>query len=183
MRKDILVVEYNSDIIDTINEFLRHEIFDITNAGDSIVAKAVLAKKKFDMVITASLLPKSHGFTLAKFIREKYPKIKIIIICDKFGAEEYQKEGYDSGACEIFEKPLKESDFRQKVMDHLGLKPDTLFSEKSTDSTRIHVLPLLDDLKSVPKKSASDKKSQHDDFDDIIKDVQDDSISYEIKLD
>ncbi len=180
MKKHILVVEYNSEVIEQINQYLHNELFDLTIAGDSVVARVLMAKKTFDLVITASMLPKSHGFTLAKYISEHFSHTKIIIICDKFESNEYQQEAFDCGACEIFEKPLKEGPFRQKVMDQLGLNQEAMFGSHSGDSTRIHVLPLLEDLKS---NIGDEKDNQKDEFDDIIKKVEDDSDQFEINLD
>jgi DNA-binding response OmpR family regulator len=180
MKKHILIVEYKSDVIEKINQYLHNELFDLTIAGDAVVAKVLLAKKTFDLVISASMLPKSHGFTLAKYISENFANTKIIVICDKFESKEYQQEAFDCGACEIFEKPLKEVEFRQKVMVQLGLSQDALYGRHSGDSTRIHVLPLLEDLKS---NSKLDKETPKDYFDDILKEVEDDSAQFEIKLD
>jgi DNA-binding response OmpR family regulator len=180
MQKHILVVDYDSETIEKINQYLHNELFDLTIAGDSVVAKVLVAKKSFDLVITASMLPKSHGFTLAKFVTENYPETKIIIICDKIESKEYQQEAFDCGACEIFEKPLKSKEFRQKVMDQLGLSENALFGNKNADSTRIHVLPLLEDLKSAENHI---EKMSDNGFDNIIKEVEDDSNQFEIELD
>jgi len=180
MKKNILVVENNSEVIDQINRFLHYDFFDVTIAGDQTVARILLSKKTFDMVVTASLLPKSHGFTLCKFIKETYPSIKNFILFDKLEAEDYQREAYASGASEILVKPLKEGIFRQKVMQHLGMDESSLFGRSAGDSTNLMVLPLLEE---ISKQAKNDLEQVNDDFDDIIDDVELENDPYEIKLD
>jgi len=62
MKKNILLVEYAAPTIDTIKEILSHPIFDITVLNEGDTAKNFLSKKKYDMLITAAMLPKFHGF-------------------------------------------------------------------------------------------------------------------------
>jgi DNA-binding response OmpR family regulator len=181
MKKNILLVEYNSDTIDAVSQHLHHNMFDITIAGDQTVARALLTKKPFDLVISATLLPKSHGFTLAKYISQNFSDTKVILMCDKIEDEDYRQEGMNSGACEFMEKPLEESTFRKLVMQHLGLAQLDLFGYRSADSTNLLVLPLLDQLEDKPEPR--EKPGKDDAFDDIIKDVKVDNDPYEIKLD
>jgi DNA-binding response OmpR family regulator len=180
MKKNILLVEYNSDVIDAINSYLHHDLFEISIAGNDTVARALLAKKQFDLAVVATLLPKSHGFTLCKYIKENFSNTAVILMCDKIEDEQYRKEGIDSGACEFLEKPLDEKVFRKKVMEYLGIKEAALFGDGSGDSTNLHVLPTLDQLK---KMKEPEKKPERDGFDDIIDEVKKNDDPYEIKLD
>ncbi len=181
MQKNILIIDHNADNIDILEKYLHSDLFDVTIAGDATVARILLSKKTFDLVITAALLPKSHGNTLAKYICKTYPKTRVIIISDKVEDPQVREEAIESGACDFFEKPLDEADFRQKVMNHLGLGGADLFREHSTDSTKIMVLPMLDEIRKGSDKDP--KKSESEGFDDIIKDEEDKSDSFEIKLD
>ncbi len=181
MKRNILLVEYNSDTIDAVTQHLHHDMFDITIAGDQTVARALLTKKSFDLVISATLLPKSHGFTLAKYISQNFSGTKVMLMCDKIESDDYRHEGINSGACEFLEKPLEESTLRKLVMQHLGLSQLDLFGYRSSDSTNLHVLPLLEKMED--KSESREKPGEDDGFDDIIKDVKVDNDPYEIKLD
>jgi len=177
MKKNILLVEHNAEIIDKIKDFLFHEIFDISVAGSQDVAKALLKKKPFDMVITEAMLPKSHGFLLAEYISKNFPHTKIIIIGSKIENTDYQKDARKHGACEYLLKPLEEVTFRSCVSKHLDMKGDFDVQDYPTETTRIHVIPLLDDIRSTGKK---DDKPPEDNNTNII---QRNSDSYKIDLD
>jgi DNA-binding NtrC family response regulator len=181
MKKNILVVDHNQDTIEKINQYLHHEIFDVSIAGDQTVARILLEKRHMDLVITAALLPKSHGFTLAKFIVEQYPDMKIIIISDRVEDEDYREEAADCGACEFIEKPLDRDSFRQTVMSHLGLNQSVLFGKQHGDSTNLHVVPLLDQLEN--QQDNKEKPKDEDSFTSLLDDVKKDSDPYEINLD
>lgn len=180
--KNILVVHYDSEVIEKITSFLFQDMFDLTIAGDAAVARVLLAKKSFDMMITASLLPKSHGFTLAQYVHEHFPQTKIIILCDKLEDETYLQEGYTTGACEILAKTVKKNEFCEKVMSHLGVNQEFLATPIDADSTRIDLKPLLFNLKSVQNGKIPPVKNNG--FENIIKDVQQEGNEpFEIKLD
>lgn len=175
MKKNILLVDHNSDDVDIIKEILNKEIFNITVAGDEKTAKNLLKKQEFPMVITEALLPKSHGFTLCQYISENYPETKIIIISEKLKEVDYKNEALEHGACEFIEKPLNAFDFQEKVSKHLNISKKEHMNYKS-ETTKINIAPLLD-----KKKSGEEEKPEK--ADKIIDDLKKDSHPYEIKLD
>jgi DNA-binding response OmpR family regulator len=175
MKKNILLVEYNPDDVDTIKEILRQKIFDITVAGDEKTAKTLLKKQEFHLVITEVLLPKSHGFTLCQYISKNYPGTKIIIISEKLKEVDYKHEALEHGACEFLEKPLDAIELREKVTKHLNIRKKAHMNHHS-ETTKINILPLLDKQKSRVEKKP-DKE------DNIADEIKKDSHPYEIKLD
>jgi DNA-binding NtrC family response regulator len=175
MKKNILLVEYNTDDVDIIKEILNKEIFDITVAGDEKTAKTLLKKQEFPLVITEALLPKSHGFTLSQYISENYPAAKIIIISEKLKEVDYKNEALEHGAGEFLEKPLNPSQFREIVSKHLNINKKEHMNFKN-ETTKINILPLLD-----KKKSEEEKKSDKED--NIADEIAKEGRPYEIKLD
>lgn len=175
MKKNILLVEYNTDDVDIIIEILNKELFDITIAGDEKTAKNLLKKKEFPLVITEALLPKSHGFTLSQYISENYPTTKIIIISEKLKEVDYKHEALEHGACEFLEKPLNPSQFSEIVSKHLNLNKNEHMKYKS-ETTKINIIPLLD-----KKKPEEEEKPETEDK--IIDDLKKETHPYEIKLD
>jgi DNA-binding response OmpR family regulator len=178
MKKNILIIDHNSDTIDTIKEYLHNDVFDLTVAGDAVVARVLLSKKKFDLVIAAELLPKSHGNTLAKMVSEEFSDTKIMIISSG-GGDQQRFEALQSGACDYIQKPLEESSFRMKVVNQLGLDQSEIFGVQPGDSTNLMVLPMLDEIR---KRTAAKENGKEDEFDDIIKDVESDPDSFEINF-
>jgi len=175
MKKNILLVEHNTDDVDTIKEILNREMFDITVAGDEKTAKKLLKNQEFHLVITEALLPKSHGFTLSQYISENYPATKVLIISEKLKEVDYKHEALEHGACEFLEKPLNPSQFKEIVSKHLNINKNENMNYKS-ETTKINILPLLD-----KKKSGEEEKPGTEDK--IIDDLEKDSHPYEIKLD
>jgi DNA-binding NtrC family response regulator len=187
MKKNILLVEYDAETIDTIKEFLQHDIFDIAVAGDAAVAHALLKKQTFDLVITEALLPKSHGSTLCEYIVEHFPKTKVIVISEKLKEINEKREAVRSGAAEFFEKPLNAEKFRKKIIKLLNIREKTEGSGDSAgDTTNLYVLPLLDELKSEKDKDEEkgkdkDTSSVTDKIKNILEDMKE-KDSYEIDL-
>ena len=175
MKKNILLVEHNTDDVDTIKEILNKEMFDITVAGDEKTAKKLLKKQEFPLVITEALLPKSHGFTLSQYVSENYPATKVLIISEKLKEVDYKNEALEHGACEFLEKPLNPSQFKEIVSKHLDINKNEHMNYKS-ETTKINILPLLD-----KKKSGEEEKPETEDK--IIDDLKKETHPYEIKLD
>lgn len=178
MNKEILIVEYSPDTIDSIKEMLYHEIFEISVAGTAEVAKALLAKKRFDLVIVEALLPKSHGFDLSEYISKNNPNTNVVIISDKLKKLDYKKEAKRHGACDFFEKPLDPAKFKSRMLKHLGITSPSEPNASPGETTKIHVLPLLDQL-DIPESEF--KKTDSREFDDIIKKIKE-TDSYKIDL-
>lgn len=175
MKKDILLVDHNSDDVDVIREILNKEMFNITVAGDEKTAKNLLKKQEFPLVITEALLPKSHGFTLSQYVSENYPATKIIIISEKLKEVDYKNEALEHGASEFLEKPLNPSQFREIVSKHLNINKKEYMNFKN-ETTKINILPLMD-----KKKSEGEKKT--DEENNLADEIAKEGRPYEIKLD
>ena len=182
MKKNILLVEYCSETINTLKELLHPKIFDITVAGNEEVAKILLNKIRFDMLITETLLPKSHGFILSKYVSENYPGTKIIIISEKLKKINYKQDAITKyGAIDFLEKPLNTKQLKKKIFKALDIRNnDQTHVEDTTGvTTNIHVLP---DLKKTgsEKRTNTEKDNSGDvpEYDDVDKNSQ-----YKIELD
>lgn len=155
MKKNILLVEYSTSAIEVIQQILRDKIFDITVARSEEIAKDLLKNFRFDMVISETLLPKSHGFILSKYISENYPTTKIIIISDKLKQADYKKEALSQhGAHDFFEKPLPARQFRKRVLEILGVDEEEMveMAFSSDVTTKLHILPSLEELAAFKSK-------------------------------
>ena len=158
MRKKILLAEYCSETIDTLKELLHPKIFDITVAGNEEVAKVLLNKVRFDMLITETLLPKSHGFILSKFVSENYPGIKIIIISEKLKKVDYKHDAITQyGAIDFFEKPLNTKKLKKRIFKALDISENDLTDMEDITgvTTNIHV---LHDLKNIESEKGKDEE-------------------------
>jgi DNA-binding NtrC family response regulator len=156
MKKNILLVEYSSEAIEKIQQTLHHKVFDITVARSEEVARDLLGNFRFDLLITETLLPKSHGYVLSKYVSETYPGTKIIIISEKLKAADSKSEAVSQhGASDFFEKPLHEKAFKKRVLEVLDITEADLreMDDSSDQTTKLHVIPTLAELEAARGKS------------------------------
>ena len=163
MIKKILLVEYCSETIDTLKEFLHPKIFDITVAGNEEIAKILLNKIRFDILITETLLPKSHGFLLSKFVSENYPDTKIIIISEKLKKVDYKHDAITKyGAIDFFEKPLNTKKLKKRIFNALDISENDLtdMEDVTGATTNIHLLPGYKKIKAEKGKDSPEEISK-----------------------
>lgn len=183
MKKKILLVEYAATSIDIIKEILSPPAFEITVANEGDTAKECLAKKSFDLMITAAMLPKFHGFNLSQYAAENYPGMKIIIISEIYKGMDYKHQATTLyKANDFFEKPFDKKVFKDRVFELLEINIEDLEQPSKKTTTQAPFadtkkIPTLKKLKEEGKKLTSE-----DLFGDIIDRVHD-LPAYEIELD
>ncbi len=175
MKKEILLVEYDSRTIQIIKDLFMDPVFELSVAADGEVAKRMLDNKTYDLVITAAMLPKFHGFNLSKHIAQNYPGTKIIVISGVYRGISFKKQAtIQYGADDFFEKPINEKDFKKKVMDILNLKQNDLKGDQFDGVTTTNVQ--MPDTTKVPTLEHLENEKQRltsqDIFGDIIDDVE-----------
>jgi CheY-like chemotaxis protein len=109
MQKTILIVDFERESSEELQQILKSEDFLVLTAADGHQALAVFAAARPDLVLTEALLPKLNGFELCKKItngelREIRPVIMYSAI---YKGEKYQKEAVSGcGALEFLDKPI-----------------------------------------------------------------------------
>lgn len=68
----ILVVDDDPHLRELARVFLRHEGFDVYEAGDGVEALALLERLKVELVILDILMPKMDGWELCRQLRSWY---------------------------------------------------------------------------------------------------------------
>ncbi|MBN2232064.1 MAG: response regulator, partial [Deltaproteobacteria bacterium] len=182
MTKNILLVEYDESTIHAVRELFPPPIFEVVIASDGETAKQLLHDRSFDLMITAAMLPRFHGFNLALAVSQEYPGIKIIVISAIYKGLEYRHQAITQyRANDFFEKPLERNRLRGRVLELLGMSEADLGSAAQSAATRV---PVFDTAK-VPAPKFEDeeggKLSSSDIFGDIIQKI--DSVpAFEIDL-
>ena len=129
MTKNILLVEYDESSINVIKELFLPPLFEIAVASDGEMAKRLLSSRPFDLMITAAMLPRFHGFNLALAVSQDHPGMKIIIISAIYKGAEYKHQAITQyQADDFFEKPLDKEKFKNRVLDLLNLSASDLRS-------------------------------------------------------
>ena len=173
MTKNILLVEYDETSIQIIKELFQPPLFEIAVASDGEMAKRLLSSRPFDMMITAAMLPRFHGFNLALAVAQDHPGIKIIIISAIYKGAEYKHQAITQyQANDFFEKPLDKEKFQKRVLDLLNLSASDMRPTATAATTQI---PVFDTARIPAGKFAddeSDKLSSADIFGDIIQKIE-----------
>lgn len=80
MAKPILIVDDNPNMSSLLSDML--EVFDYSSerAGDGEEALDKLGKQPFSMVITDMRMPNMTGLQLIEKIKDKFPKLPVVLI-------------------------------------------------------------------------------------------------------
>lgn len=121
MKSRILVVDDEESIREFLEIMLKKEGYEVTTAEDGEVAKDLLSKKSFDMVISDMQMPKVTGIELLKYVRENYSDLVFMIIT-AFGTTETAVEAMKMGAYDYVTKPFKIDEVRINIANALKSK-------------------------------------------------------------
>ena len=101
---NILVVDDDKEIVESIEIYLKNEGFNIFKAYNGIEALEILVEKEIHLILMDIMMPKLDGIETANIIR-KDKSIPIIMLSAK--SEDYDKiSGLDNGADDYVTKPF-----------------------------------------------------------------------------
>lgn len=106
-QKKILIVDYDTKSLDALtNLFLAYDV-EILKATDGQMAYQKYKTEHPDLILLEAMLPKLHGFDLAKKIYEETKgTVPIVIVTGLYKEAKYKNEALRSfGVSEYFEKP------------------------------------------------------------------------------
>jgi len=135
--KKILIVDYDSNSLDSMAKIFEPYEFQIIKATDGLSAYDMFQREKPDLVILEAMLPKLHGFDLAKKIsNESKGKVPVIIVTGLYRGPVYRNEALNYlGASEYFEKPIDEAKIVESALNLL--KEEEEIKEELPDSDAI----------------------------------------------
>ncbi|MFZ3231354.1 MAG: sigma-54 dependent transcriptional regulator [Pseudobdellovibrio sp.] len=121
MKSRILVVDDEESIREFLEIMLKKEGYEVSTAEDGLVAKEMLTKKTFDMVISDMQMPNMTGIELLKFVKDTYSDIVFMMIT-AFGTTETAVEAMKIGAYDYVTKPFKIDEVRLNIQNALRSK-------------------------------------------------------------
>ncbi|MHB1050099.1 MAG: response regulator [Bacteroidota bacterium] len=103
---NILVVDDEDALRTVLSSELQSEGYSVVSASDGDEAISVLQQKSFDLVLLDIKMPRVDGFEVLRFLKERYPKTKVIMLTGfadlknaieskKLGAEDFVSKPYD----------------------------------------------------------------------------------------
>jgi CheY-like chemotaxis protein len=79
-KNSILVVDDEDALRTVLSSELESEGYIVATAGDGDEAISVLQGKSFDLVLLDIKMPRVDGFEVLRFIKERYPATKVIML-------------------------------------------------------------------------------------------------------
>ena len=128
-EKNILVVDDDRIILDSLCEFLSLEGFQTNGAETLKGALAKLEKESYSLVITDVSLPDGDGLELLDTIRKEHPQTVAIVITG-YGTIESAVKAIKQGAYDYLTKPIADDELRLTV--ERAIKQHSLMSENES---------------------------------------------------
>jgi CheY-like chemotaxis protein len=116
----ILIVDDEPDVVSALQHFFSSKGFDAVGAFSGEEALCVLAERKVHVILLDIRLPGLRGTEVARFVREKYPEIKLIIITAY--PEEGSKLAQETSLDGLLIKPLGVQEVYNKLLHVLEQK-------------------------------------------------------------
>ncbi len=120
MRKNILIVEDEADIIEVLRYYLEKENYRVHVAQDGFAALEIAEKVVPNLIILDLMLPRLDGTEVCKRLKgdERLRDIPIIMLTAK--AEESDKvKGLETGADDYVTKPFSAKELMARVKAHI----------------------------------------------------------------
>jgi DNA-binding NtrC family response regulator len=125
-EKNILVVDGDKIIVNSLCDFLSEEGYETTPAQSLKDSYNELKKQSYNLVITEINLPDGNGFELLDCIRDDYPQTVAIVITG-YGSIESAVQAIKRGAYDYLTKPIIDDELR--LVLERAIKQQSLMSE------------------------------------------------------
>ena len=103
--RDILVVEDEKVVVDSVRRSLRGEHLSVDLAEDAAAALAILNESEYKIVLCDLMLPGSSGFSVLEALRREHPSTQSIVITG-YATREHVIESFRLGAFDFLPKPF-----------------------------------------------------------------------------
>ncbi len=140
----ILIIEDNSDLADSINQYLTKEGYTCTLANNCNQAERKLSQQSFELIILDIMLPDGNGLDLLRRIKSKIDSNVGVLIVSAKNALDDKIAGLDLGADDYLTKPfhLSELNARLKAVlrrKNVNSQRTVVFHEIEIDTNNLEV--------------------------------------------
>lgn len=122
MERNILIVEDEQKIADTLKKGLSENGYTVEVAYDGKIGLRIFENYRFDLIVLDINLPGLNGYELCKIIRSKNTQVPVIMLTALSSMND-KIEGYDAGADDYLIKPFE---FRELLMKIRALLKRTI---------------------------------------------------------
>jgi DNA-binding NtrC family response regulator len=117
---EILVVDDEPVVCTRLKPALEKDGYYVETFTDSTLAKKRIEKHRFDIVVTDIKMAVVDGLELLNFVREKWPKARVIIISG-FTTVETTRAAFQAGVYDVLAKPFKIRQLKE-LIDKVSLE-------------------------------------------------------------
>jgi DNA-binding NtrC family response regulator len=128
-KPDILIVDDDRIILDSLCEFLRLEGYATNPAASADEAIRAMMRQPYGLVITDVNMPDRDGISLLTQIKSRFPQT-VVIVLTGYGTIESAVEAIKLGAFDYLTKPVVDDDLRAAV--ERAIRQQTLIRENQS---------------------------------------------------
>ena len=122
MSHNILIVDDEPTITNTLNDFFSCEPYGVFIAGSAEKGLEVLAREEIDVVISDEVMPGMHGSEFLSIVRQKYPDTIRIIITGHASIDAAIRSINEGEIYRFFTKPFNVFDLAVTIRQALKQK-------------------------------------------------------------
>ncbi len=152
----ILLIDDEDDILEFVKYNLERDGYEVFTASNGAEGLEVALKTKPHLILLDMMMPVLDGIETCKAIRNS-PALKnvMVVFLSAVGSEETQLQGYNAGADDYINKPIKMNILRSRVQAILKriTLPDT--SKELVIDTEHHLVRKGDETIILPRKEFS----------------------------
>jgi len=111
---EILVLDDEEIVCTRLKPALEKEGYRVETFTDSRIAKQRLEERSFDIVVTDLKMAGIDGMDLHRFIKDKWPQTRVIIISG-FATVDITREAFKAGVRDIIAKPFKIGQLKELI--------------------------------------------------------------------
>lgn len=143
IKKNILVIEDERELADSIAEYLSMKNYSVTVCYDGDEALVFLENHRPDIIVCDIAMPNLDGLDVLSALRsdEKFNKIPFIFLTAKTTSDD-MRAGMKEGADDYVLKPFRFSD----LLDAIETRLQRMNQIKSKDKITNDISPILDNL-------------------------------------
>ncbi len=121
MKKSVLVVDDEPNIVLSLEFLMKQAGFDVRVAHDGDEALAAVKERIPDLILLDLMIPKRDGYDVCQRIRSNpdWKDIRVIMLTAK-GREIDREKGMALGADEYVTKPFSTRELTERVKELLG---------------------------------------------------------------
>ncbi len=138
MRKKILIVEDDTDLLEVLRLSLKSAGFSIATATNGIEALRKARTLTPDLIVLDLVLPELDGFAVCETLRKDHATASVpIIVMTGLSSEFTRLAGFESGATDYVTKPFIPSELVSKIDGWLRAPEKTLLSANSSKQSKV----------------------------------------------